>query len=177
MSVGVEIQRLHPQWDSQITTTCCLLSSDAWAQPLLSKWTYLSRVHAHHFHHLQAILHRTTLECALFDLPARLGVRLPSRHSERQHQCSQLIIAPLRDRILNQEDEYCPEWTDAEESSSKQWQRTQTAASSDTTHHQQVSENYRKKGASSWLITLPLTEHCFTLQLPPMMPQVWLATK
>ena len=118
------------EWKSSIST----LSEIAKSQPhaafsalthgLLSKWTYLSRVQPH-IHHLLLPLDnalRTELlpsltsrplpndsECALFDLPARLGglgVRLPSRHAEREHQSSQLITAPLTDHIFNQEDEY-----------------------------------------------------------------------
>ena len=114
------------EWKSSIST----LSEIAKSQPhaafsalthgLLSKWTYLSRVQPH-IHHLLLPLDNVLrsdllpsltrrpppndLECALFDLPARLG-GLPSRHAEREHQCSQLITAPLRDHILNQDDEY-----------------------------------------------------------------------
>ena len=118
------------EWKSSIST----LSEIAKSQPhaafsalthgLLSKWTYLSRVQVHICHLLLLLdnVLRTDLlpaltnhpppndlECALFDLPARLGglgIRLPSRHAEREHQCSQLMTAPLRDHILNQEDEY-----------------------------------------------------------------------
>ena len=101
-----------------------------------------------------------------------LSIRLPSCHAEREHQCSQLITAPLRDHILNQEVEYGYDVLD------EQMQR-RTQVSSDNRHrcqseadaiHQQLPEKLQKavvlakqKGASSWLTTLLLTEHGFTL--------------
>ena len=102
------------EWKSSIS----ILSEIAKSQPhavfsalthgLLSKWAYLSQAQLHichlfltlnnalrtDLHVLSALISRpppNDLECALFDLPARLdglGVRLPSRHAEREHQCS-----------------------------------------------------------------------------------------
>ena len=117
-------------WSSSIS----ILSEIARSQPhaafsalthgLLSKWTYLSRVQPNICHLLVPLdtVLRTDLlpaitghpppndlECALFDLPARLGglgLRLPSRHADREYQCSQSITKPLRDHILDQDGEY-----------------------------------------------------------------------
>ena len=156
----------------------------------MSKWTYLSRVQPH-IHHLLFPINnalRTKLlpsltsrpppndsECALFNLPARLGglgVRLLSRHAEREHKSSQLIIAPLTDHILNQEEEYGYDILNEQmqrkaQVSSDNRRRWQEEAD---TIHQQLLEKLQKavelakqKGASSWLTTLPLTEHGFTL--------------
>ena len=81
--------------------------------------------------------------------------------------CSQLITAPLRDHILNQEEEYY----DHDILDERMQRRAQV--SSDNKHrcqgeadaiHQQLPEKLQKamilakqKGASSWLTTLPLT--------------------
>ena len=118
------------EWSSNIST----LSTIAKTQPhaafsalthgLLSKWTFLSRVQPNISELLLSLdnLLRTdllpaltgrpppnNLECAIFDLPARLGglgIYLPSKHAEREHQSSQLITWPLKGLILNQEEEY-----------------------------------------------------------------------
>jgi hypothetical protein len=49
------------------------------------------------------------LECALFDLPTRLGglgFRFPSYHADREYYNSQSITKTLSDHILDQDDDY-----------------------------------------------------------------------
>ena len=91
---------------------------------ILSKWTFLSRVQPNISNLLlpldeslrSDLLPALTghpppndLECAIFDLPARLGglgIYFPSKHAEREHHASQLIAQPLKDLVLNKDKEY-----------------------------------------------------------------------
>ena len=184
------------EWSSSIS----ILSEIARSQPhaafsalthgLLSKWTYLSRVQPNICHLLvpldnvlrmdllPALTGRSSpsdLECALFDLPARLGglgFRLPSHHADREHQCSQSITMPLRDHILDQDEEYSydilnEQMQNRAQVSSDNRKRSQEEAEA---LHQQLPMQLQRamdlakqKGASSWLTVLPLSEHGFTL--------------
>ena len=157
---------------------------------LLSKWTYLCRVQpdisnllvplddllrTHLFPALTGRPPPNDLECALFDLPARLGglgIRLPSKHAEREFQSSQLVTRPLKEAILNQEVSYSYEIV-VEQSENRKCvsnqNRSRSKEAADTLYQQlpptlqKAMELAREKGASSWLTVLPLNEHKFSL--------------
>ena len=184
------------EWSANIST----LSDIAKSQPhaaysalthgLSSKWTHLSRVQPSISDLLIPLDNtlRTQLipaltcrpppsdqECILYDLPARhggLGIRLPSRHADREHQNSKFITQPLGNRILEQNSEYDYDTLSQQKQKRAELSRVnrQRIQSDADNILQQLPEQLqravdlaRRKGSSSWLTTLPLTEHGFAL--------------
>ena len=157
---------------------------------LLNKWTYLSRVLPNISHLLVPLddALRTNLvptltgrpahndlECDLFALPARqggLGIRVPSKAAERELLSSQKVTSTLKDHILAQDDEYSYSLIRDQmqaKSEVRQENRQRDQDEAERIHAQLPDRLQRavtlvkEKGASTWLTTLPLTEHGFTL--------------
>ena len=157
---------------------------------LSSKWTHLSRVQPSISDLLIPLDNtlRTQLipaltcrpppsdqECILYDLPARhggLGIRLPSHHADREHQNSKFITQPLSNHILEQNSEYDYDTLSQQKQKRAELSRVnrQRIQSDADNILQQLPEQLqravdlaRQKGSSSWLTTLPLTEHGFAL--------------
>lgn len=111
----------------------------------------------------------------LLGLPARLGglgLVNPTKISSTQYNASVSISAPLKDRILVQNQEYPPDCIDAQVDAKLAAQRLQhdSAKEAATSLRDTVSCSLQRamdlaqeKGASSWLTSLPLDEFGFTL--------------
>ena len=157
---------------------------------LLSKWTYLCRVLPNISHLLMPLddALRTNLlptvtgrpipndlECDLFALQVQhggLGIRIPSKVAERELLSSQRVTSTLRDHILAQDNEYSYSIVnDQMQAKSKIRQENQKRDQDEAQRiYTQLPDRLQKavtlsreKGASTWLTTLPLTEHGFTL--------------
>ena len=157
---------------------------------LLSKWTYLCRAVPNISNLLKPLddILRTKLipaltgrpppsdlECALFALPARLGglgITIPSKQADQEHQSSLLITSALYDHIIFQDEDYGYDII-AKQLESKATVRQQTKEKNSKDAHDLtalLSDSLRRsvnlakeKGSSSWLTALPLTEQGFTL--------------
>ncbi len=101
-----------------------------------------------------------------------MGIRIPSHTAEREQLSSQRITSTLKDHILTQDCDYDYEIINdqlQEKSKIRQqnWKRDQSEANRIHTllpdRLQKASALSREKRASTWLSTLPLTEHGFTL--------------
>ena len=181
------------EWSSCVNTLSDIAKSQpqaaysALTHGLLNKWTYLSRVLPNINHLLDDVL-RTNLvpavtgrpahndvECDLFALPVRqggLGIRVPSKAAERELMSSQKVTSTLKDHILAQDNEYgysiiCDQMQAKSEIGQENRQRDQDETERIYTQLpdrlQRAVTLAREKGASTWLTTLPLTEHGFTL--------------
>ena len=101
-----------------------------------------------------------------------LGIINPSHNNQIQHQSSEHITAPLISLILQQSHTY-PQEAKAEQLRAKEQAvklRKQRDATTATELKDKLPNNMKKameasteKGASSWLATLPITEHGFAL--------------
>ena len=184
------------EWSANISTLSDIAKSQphaaysALTRGLSSKWTHLSRVQPSISDLLIPLDNtlRTQLipaltcrpppsdqECILYDLPARhggLGIRLPSRHADREHQNSKFITQPLSNHILEQNSEYDYDTLSQQKQKRAELSRVnrQRIQSDADNILQQLPEQLqravdlaRQKGSSSWLTTLPLTEHGFAL--------------
>ena len=157
---------------------------------LAGKWSYLSRTvsnitdlllplgDAIRHHLIPALTGRTgitDMERELLALPTRLGglsILDPSKTCNDHFRSSQRISAPLTALILQQE-MVCPSSVPSEQISIKnkikaqrrQEQTNQAAKLRDKlpSHLQQAMDFGGEKGASHWLVVLPLSEHGFTL--------------
>ena len=112
------------------------------------------------------------LQCALFALPVRLGIVIPSRTAAYEQQSSLLVTSALCEHILSQDTEYGYDVI-AKQLESKALVRQQNHAKS-STDADEISALLRdplrravalakEKGSSTWLTTLPLVEHGFAL--------------
>ena len=157
---------------------------------LLSKWTYLCRAVPNISNLLKPLddILRTKLipaltgrpppsdlECALFALPARLGglgITIPSKQADHEHQSSLLITSTLYDHIISQDEDYgydiIAKQLESKATVRKQTKEKNSKDANDLTAL--LSDSLRRsvnlakeKGSSSWLTALPLTEHGFTL--------------
>ena len=122
--------------------------------------------------HSQEGLHLySDLEWALFALPARLGglgITIPSKQADQEHQSSLLITSALYDHIISQDEDYGYDII-AKQLESKATVRQQTKEKNSKDAHDLtalLSDSLRRsvnlakeKGSSSWLTALPLTEH------------------
>lgn len=157
---------------------------------LISKWTYLCRItpdigelllpldNALRSDLLPMLTGRpppNDVECSLFALPARLGglgIMIPSKNADREHQSSLLVTEPLCDHILSQNTDYSYEVVE------RQMQSKATVRNINSRNHSTAADTLleilpdtlrnavdlaKEKGASSWLTVLPLKEHGFTL--------------
>ena len=115
------------------------------------------------------------LECTLFALPARmggLGITIPSKQADQEHQSSQLVTSVLQDHILMQDETYSFEVI-AKQLESKTTVRNInkdncSKATSDLMELlpdslQRSTKLASEKGSSTWLTVLPLSEHGFAL--------------
>ena len=115
------------------------------------------------------------LEHTLFALPARmggLGITIPSKQADQEHQSSQLVTSVLQDHILMQDETYSFEVI-AEQLDSKTTVRNInkencSKATSDLMELlpdslQRSMKLVSEKGSSTWLTVLPLSEHGFAL--------------
>ena len=180
------------EWSSNIST----LSEIATSQPhgafsalthgLLSKRTHLSKVqlsicqllvnldNSLRTKLIPALTGRpppNNLESTLFVLPAclgRLGIRLPSRHANREYQCSQLLTQPLNNHILKQDTEYGYNISSEQKQKRAEMSRINRQRSQEEADniHQLLPEQLKRamdlvkqKGSSSWLAMLPLRDH------------------
>ena len=115
------------------------------------------------------------LECILFALPARLGglgITIPSKQADQEHQSSLLVTSALQDHIISQDEDYGYDII-SKQLESKAFVRQQNKKKSskdacDLTDH--LPENLWRsvnlageKGSSTWLTVMPLTEHGFAL--------------
>ena len=101
-----------------------------------------------------------------------LGIINPSHNNQIQHQSSEHITAPLVSLILQQSHTY-PQEAKAEQLRAKEQAvklRKQRDATTATELKDKLPNNMKRameasteKGASSWLATLPITEHGFAL--------------
>ena len=157
---------------------------------LQSKWTYLSRVLPNISQLLQPLddALRTNLipavtgqpapnnlERDLFALRAQhggLGIRVPSKVAESELLASQKVTSTLIDHIISQDNEYgYGIVNDQMQAKSKIRQENQKRDQDEAQRiYTQLPDRLQKavtlsreKGASTWLTTLPLTEHGFTL--------------
>ena len=180
-----EVERL-----SSIATTQPHAAYAAFTHGLTSKWTYLARTIPDIEDLLQPLedairqqfLPSLTGQVAFGDaardlmaLPVRLGglgVINPSRQSTAHNNMSKKITAPLVALILQQSHVLSPETKDeqlrARKDSRTLRRQRESAAASDLKERlprnlQRALEASTEKGASSWLSTLPITEHGFAL--------------
>ena len=150
---------------------------------LSSKWTYLSRTIPNISSILQPIeqkLHREFLpsitgqnpfnqnERNLMALPVRLGVKNPAENCS-SFENSNFVTAPLR-KLLHEQSETLPYQSlcDQIDEVKKRTRQTQEEASTNLTNAlpaplQRAVNIAKEKGASSWLTTLPIAEHGFSL--------------
>ena len=187
-------------WISNITLLSEIAKSQpqaafsALTHGLLSKWMYFSRKwmyfsHSKHSHLLKpldnairsdlipALTGRpppNVLECELFVLPARLGglgIRLPSKNADREHNSSLLVTSMLKDHILNQSKDYSYViMRDQYNKANISKQNSERCKEEADRICAQLPPNLQKammlameKGTSTWLTVLPLAEHGFTL--------------
>ena len=154
---------------------------------LTSKWIYLSRTtpdigpllkpldDALRSDLLPALTGRpppSDMEYALFALPARLGglgIGIPSRIAPRELHSSLLITSTLCNCILSQYPEYGYEIVAKQlESKALVRQENNSTDADEIFKHlpqplQRAMDLAKEKGSSTWLTTLPLAEHGFTL--------------
>ena len=180
-----EVERL-----SSIAVTQPHAAYAAFTHGLKHKWTYLIRTIPDISVLIQpledAIRHKflpsLTGQNALNDetrelmaLPVRhggLGIINPSHNNQIQHQSSEHITAPLVSLIVQQSHTY-PQEAKAEQLRAKeqavklrkQWDATTATELKDKLPNniKRALEASTEKGASSWLATLPITEHGFAL--------------
>ena len=157
---------------------------------LLGKWTYLTRVTPNISHLLQPLddCLRSKLipvltgrpppndtDLSLYSLPARLGglgIPILSAKADKDLQSSLFVCKPLLEGIISQDHTYRLEML------STQLENKRTVRSSNNIENTRIADELhshlsgtlqrsmdlaREKGASSWLTTLPLSEHGFTL--------------
>ena len=118
---------------------------------------------------------RNDLEHTLFALPARmggLGITIPSKQADQEHQSSQLVTSVLQDHILMQDETYTFEVI-AEQLETKTTVRNinKDNCSKTTSDLMELLPNSLRrsmklaseKGSSTWLTVLPLSEHDFAL--------------
>ena len=165
---------------------CYAAAYSALTRDLLSKWIYLCRAVPNISNLLKPLddILRTELipaltgrpppsdlECALFALPARLGglgITIPSKQADQEHQSSLLITSALYDHIISQDEDYGYDII-AKQLESKATVRQQTKEKNSKDAHDLtalLSDSLRRsvnlakeKGSSSWLTALPLTEY------------------
>ncbi len=157
---------------------------------LMSKWTYLSRVIPNIGHLLTplddslqtnlipALTGRSppnNAEVALYALPARLGglgIGIPSKNADRELRSSLSVCAPLIEGILSQDHLYSSETLASQLEHKKNVRKAneqRNILDAEEVYNllpsnlRKSTELAREKGASSWLTTLPLSEHGFTL--------------
>ncbi len=114
-------------------------------------------------------------ECTLFALPAReggLGICIPSIQATHEYNASQLVTSALCNHIIKQDTNYGQEIISESlmaKSTVGQQNRERTKNDINTltpllsTNMQRSVNLSKEKGASSWLTTLPLKTHGFTL--------------
>ncbi len=157
---------------------------------LMSKWNYACRVTPDIGSLLQpldrAIQNRlipaltgrpapNASEVSLFALPARLGglgISIPSARANEECISSQFICEPLVEGILTQSHTYNCETLDTQLKRKKEVKKANSEENVSKAEDlkQCIQEPLRRsmelsceKGSSSWLTTLPLSEHGFTL--------------
>ena len=156
----------------------------------MSKWTYLCRTvpdisnllepldDALRTKLIPALTGRpppNDLECTLFAMPARmggLGITIPSKQADREHQSSLLITSALQEHILMQNEVYSYEVI------AKQLESKATVRNGNEENCSKAADDLMgllpdslqrsvklasEKGASTWLTVLPLSEHGFAL--------------
>ena len=165
-------------------------SYSALTHGLMSKWNYICRVIPDIGHLLQplddairmklipAITGRpppNDLEVSLFALPARLGglgISIPSHRADSELRSSLSVCEPLTEGILSQSHVYSHEILSAQLERKRDVKKSNDQCSLNAVEDLKLSlpDTLQKamilaseKGASSWLTTLPLTEHGFTL--------------
>ena len=114
-------------------------------------------------------------ECTLFALPAReggLGIRIPSKQATHEYNASLFVTSALCNHIIKQDTHYGQEIISESlmaKSTVDQQNRERTKNDINTltpllsTNMQRSVNLSKEKGASSWLTTLPLKTHGFTL--------------
>ena len=162
----------------------------AFTHGLISKWTYLSRTVPDIENHMkpleeairQKLLPSITgqnafndLDRQLLALPVRhggLGIIDPSKRSDLHHSACERITAPLVELILNQSKSYSPQVRTTQQrakNNTRTLRRLQEAREANEIRERlppqmkRATDAATEKGASSWLTTLPITEHGFAL--------------
>ena len=175
---------------SQIASSQPQAAYAALTHGLISKWTYLQRTvddisdlfkpleEAIRLHFIPALTGRTginDLERNLLELPARLGglgIVNPMKTAANHHSSSLRITAPLATLILQQEKEYPHNISKKQAAIKRTVKAEKRKSQSDEakTLHDSLPPNLLRakdfgseKGASGWLMTLPIIEHNFAL--------------
>ena len=175
---------------STIVSTQPHAAYSALTHGLSSKWTYLSRTTPDIGHHLQLLedIIRSDLipnitsrppPCDsmrnLFALPARnggLGIPNPVSQAESEYAASLLITAPLKKLILSKDGVYSVSALQDQLAAKAQIKKERLERSKATAISLKPSLSAsikralilaEEKGASSWLTTLPIEEHGFSL--------------
>ncbi len=115
------------------------------------------------------------LERRLLALPARLGglgIGVPSLDSDDAFSASMSVTLPIRNLFLTQNPEYTYEALADQMASKAEIRRKRREQATEEANNlrseltpalQKAMDLAREKGSSSWLTTLPLEEHGFTL--------------
>ncbi len=115
------------------------------------------------------------LECALFDLPARLGdlgITIPSENADAEYQSSIFVSSALHDHNLLQDAIYDYDIINeqlASKATVRRQNKEKSAEKADNITKRLSGSQLRsvelakEKGSSSWLTALPLEEHGFSL--------------
>jgi len=161
----------------------------AFTHGFAGKWSRISRTMSSlsdHFQHLGNIIRLEFIPILtgtpppndhdrdLFALPARLGglgLRNPARFSNSEYSASKLISEPLVKLILGKRAEYTRVFADQTAAKSTVHQLRRQQAVRATAELKPTLSNIRrramdlasKKGASSWLTSLPIEEYGFCL--------------
>lgn len=162
----------------------------AYTHGLTSKWSYLSRTTpnlASRLQVLEDILRSKFIPCLtgrpppndaernLLALPVRLGglgIANPSLHADQEHAASLSVTAPLRELFNSPGVPYSFEvWEEQFNARSAVWRDRDANANTMADELKEALPPSLKKamclasekGASSWLTTLPIKEHGFTL--------------
>ena len=170
----------------------CFQQCSALTHGLTSKWTYLSRttpdIGGHHLQCLQDIIRSDlvpNITCRLppcdsmrnlFALPARnggLGIPNPVSQAESEYAASSLLVtAPLKKLFLSKDGAYSVSALQDQLAAKAQIKKERLERSKATaiSLKPSLSASIRRalilaeeKGASSWLTTLPIEEHSFSL--------------
>ena len=177
---------------ADIATTQPHAAYSALNHGLSSKWTYMcrttpSRIMSQRLAPLDEALRKKLIpsltgtpppndtEYTLFALPAReggLGIRIPSKQATHEYNASLFVTSALCNHIIKQDTHYGQEIISESlmaKSTVGQQNRDRTKNDINTltpllsTNMQRSVNLSKEKGASSWLTTLPLKTHGFTL--------------
>ena len=162
----------------------------AYTHGLTSKWSYLTRTVPSISDHLKVLDDILSFEFIptltgrpppndvnrkLLALPARLGglgINIPSSNSNAAFNASLMVTTPLRQLIHSHETKYSHQTLSDQISAKADIQRKRRAQATTDANNlrdelipslQRAMDLTRERGSSSWLTTMPLEEHGFSL--------------